>query len=117
MNYSNKSNKQNKIQGIGLNYRMSEITGALLYEQLKKINMILRGLKINKKKLLNHFSKFQPKERIFKDNIIPNNAFLNIIFKEKNKKKQFLNYLNINKINFSQCNELDAHNFLTWKKF
>ena len=111
------SNKQNKIQGIGLNYRMSEITGALLYEQLKKINTILRGLKVNKKKLLNYFSKFQLKERVFKNDLFPNNAFLNIIFKEKTKKKKFLNFLNINKINFSQCNELDAHNFLTWEKF
>ena len=90
----------NTIYSIGFNFKMSEIHAAILIEQFKKLNKILKNLKKlfrNKKNFINF-----RKKGFIETNLIPKNCNSNYAFfvfrilKKKNFVLKFLKQRNLN---------------------
>ena len=114
----------NIAKEIGLNYHYNELSAALLLAQFEKINLIIKNLKHNNKKISNLFSNLKQTNPslLFQDlgnrkNTEKNYAFFVISQMEKKNIKQIRNVLMKNSINFSHIADKDGHNYNGWMKF
>ncbi len=111
----------NSITSCGLNYRMSEITAAVAFAQLKKIKKIINGCKKNWNTIYKKLSMLKESNLISfrkldkKSNT--NYAFLGFNRQEGISHSKIKKILKKNKIKFEHVNLKDSHHFEIWKFF
>jgi dTDP-4-amino-4,6-dideoxygalactose transaminase len=111
-------------EDVGLNYHYNELSAGLLLAQFKKINTILKNLKINNKrtmKLFNNLKKANPHLSFEilgnRKNTEKNYAFFIISKMQRKNIDEIGKILTRNGINFSKISDRDGHNYNGWIKF
>jgi len=109
------------IAGFGLNYRMGELTAAMVLAQLKKVPNILKRLsKVRKQALIELSSVIHDyglTERSPISGALPNNAFLCLQAPDTARCRAAVEALNFLLLPVQPCGKRDPHHFETWTAF
>lgn len=109
------------IVGFGLNYRMSELSAAMVLAQLEKVKNIIERISRIREQALDElsmmFEEYELVERPCVSGTAPNYAFLCLQAPDVVRCRQAVNTLNSLGVPAQHCGRRDPHHFDTWKVF